>query len=69
MARELAPAGQRSGPKILGALRTGAPTRSSGSKLPRHKNLQALAKPTAVRCIPIKPGSASILPSQARTCG
>ncbi|QCY09787.1 hypothetical protein ELQ88_02745 [Pseudomonas sp. MPC6] len=38
VARELAPAGLRSSPENLRALRTGAPARPSGSKLPRHRS-------------------------------
>ncbi|KAB0512818.1 hypothetical protein F7R05_17340 [Pseudomonas koreensis] len=39
VARELAPAGLRSGPKF-GAGRNGSPSASSGSKLPRHRGQQ-----------------------------
>ena len=72
MARELAPAGLRSGPKILGALRTGAPARSSGSKLPRHSKpaptffcvaLQTYISPGTLAC----PRASSRLISPALT--
>ncbi|OLY71978.1 hypothetical protein AU074_12420 [Pseudomonas sp. ATCC PTA-122608] len=49
VARELAPAGARSGPKKMGALRTGALARSSASKLPRHsESCMAQKKATVV---------------------
>ncbi|RQO47512.1 hypothetical protein DBR46_25920 [Pseudomonas sp. KBW05] len=63
MARELAPAGVRSAPKI-----SGAAAQPSGSKLPRHRcSYQACCRPAAVRGMPTNPGNASMLASQART--
>nr|POA13511.1 hypothetical protein C1892_15655 [Pseudomonas sp. MPBD7-1] len=45
MARELAPAGLRSGPYLLGLNRIATAAQSSGSKLPRHKS-----RPVQARC-------------------